>query len=111
MKIPSLKKIEKQVAQFGEQFKFSTEKQRELNNLEKEHSALCKEWSKIRDSFCNGEPCICATHPKHGEYLSKIQSLDKAISEIYAEKLQAQKQKRKELISAKLAKEKYARNK
>jgi hypothetical protein len=107
MKIPSCKKIEKQVSAYLSSFQYAPETQKTLDLLEKQHGDLCREWTKIREKYCSGEPCICKTHPRHEEFFDKINALDHEMKKIHTIRMRAAKQKEKELLLARAAKMRY----
>lgn len=112
MKIPSFLKIKKQAESYAkDHFSPCPQLVLELKELEKEQSTISKRWGKLRDDFCNGNPCICILHPRHGEFLDKLEPLNKRINEInshlYSEKIKLTREKEKQLLKAKMAKESY----
>jgi hypothetical protein len=47
----------------------------QANALEKQLHPIALKWATIREAFCNGEPCICASHPEHSYFSEKIGAL------------------------------------
>lgn len=107
MKISSHKKIEKQVQAFLSSFQFPPDVQKELVRLESEQSKVSREWNELREKFCNASPCICHAHPRHKEFSDKLNFYNEEINKIYQIKIRAGQQKKRELMLAKLAKQRY----
>ena len=112
MKIPSIKKIEKQAEKYvKENFRPDSFLTLKLEILEKEIAPLCKAWNDLRDKFCNGSPCICVSHPRHKEFHDKIEPLQKQIADInraiYNASCRMKRDKMSELMIAKAAKIRY----
>lgn len=116
MKISSLSKIKKQSERYAnENFKPSPTLLIELSELEIEQNKLSKQWANLRDSFCNGEPCICITHPRHKEFFDKLEPINTRVSAIYRqisyEKRSLQNAKERQLLQTRAAKENYIHEK
>lgn len=107
MKKSEHRKIEKQVQEYLRSFQFPEDVKKDLDKLEEERAAICREWSSVRDSFCTGSPCICVTHPHYKELTQKISVLDEAIKKIYQLKVQAGNEKQRLLQKAFYAKQRY----
>ncbi len=112
MKIPSHSKIKKQSEGYAnENFKPLPALLAELRELEIEQAKLSKQWANLRDGFCNGEPCICLMHPRHKEFLDRLEPINARVSAIYRqisyEKRSLQNTKERQLLQARAAKENY----
>ena len=112
MKIPSIRKIEKQAEKYAkENFRPDPSLEEKMKLLESELKPICEEWDRIRDNFCNGSPCICKTHPRYYDYLNKIKPIQEEISKIARNinfsRHHFKKEKEKQLMLARNAKLKY----
>lgn len=115
MRVNSFKKIQKQVESYiNSVFVIQDEIKNQIEILEQELSNYSKRWSNIRDSFCNGAPCICKTHPRYIEFYDKIDSINVSLNALYQQITKKRKdlsnKKEKELVIARLAKQKYHEN-
>lgn len=115
MRVNSFKKIQKQVESYvNSVFVVQDEIKNQIEILEQELSKYSKQWSNIRDAFCNGSPCICKTHPKYTEFSDKIHSINVPLNALYQQIAKKRKdlsdKKEKELVTSRLAKQKYHEN-
>lgn len=110
MKIPSIRKIEKQAEKYAkENFRSDPSLEEKMKLLESELKPICQEWNRIRDNFCNGSPCICKTHPRYYDYLNKIEPIQEEISKIARNINLFKREKERQLMIARNAKLKYLR--
>lgn len=105
MRIPSYKKIEKQVEAYMKTWKHPD--QEKINELNKELNRLARQWANIREKFCNGHPCICKTHPRFEEFERPISAINAELKQLYQKYLDAKKEKEKQLLRTLAAKIKY----
>lgn len=114
MKIPSLQKIEQQVDAWLKENFHVPELEAQIKEAEDQVRILRVPWFKEREHFCNGDPCICSSHPKYETLVTEaLQPAARKVDDLYTQwrrlRSDARAAKHRELLLGRAAKLKYSK--